>query len=69
MARVLLGVRGLETRDQAERVKAVIAAAGGVQAVALNADGQLEVEYDDSEVTVMDLIRALRRIGFLAGVE
>ena len=34
------------------------------------ADAQrVNVVYDPSEVTVMDLIRALRRIGFLAGME
>jgi len=31
--------------------------------------GQVEVRYDDTETTVMEMIRALRRLGYLAGME
>ena len=53
----------------AERVKRTLGAVRGVGSVEANVDGQATVEYDDAEVTVMDLIRSLRRIGFLAGME
>jgi copper chaperone len=69
MARVLLGVRGMDTPVAADRVKRTLALVGGVVSVDVNTDGQAAVEYDDSELTVMDLIRSLRRIGFLAGME
>lgn len=69
MTRVLLGVRGMDTPAAAERVRRTLALVGGVSSVEANADGQAAVEYDDSEVTVMDLIRSLRQIGFLAGME
>lgn len=69
MARVLLGVRGMDTEAAAERVKSTLAGVRGVATVEANKDGQAAVEYDDSEVTVMDLIRSLRQIGFLAGME
>lgn len=69
MARVLLGVRGMDNSAAAERVKRTLAQVAGVSMVEANADGQAAVEYDDSEVTVMDLIRSLRQIGFLAGME
>lgn len=69
MARVLLGVRGMDNPAAAERVKRTLSAVKGVASVEANADGQAAVEYDDAEVTVMDLIRSLRQIGFLAGME
>lgn len=69
MARVLLGVRGMDNVAAAERVKRTLAGVAGVSSVEANADGQAAVEYDDSRVTVMDLIRSLRQIGFLAGME
>lgn len=69
MARVLLGVRGMDTPAAREKVSAVLRTLDGVERVDANEDGQAAVEYDDSELTVMDLIRALRRIGFLAGME
>lgn len=69
MARVLLGVQGMDTPASAERVRRTLLEVDGVQKVDANRDGQASVEYDDSEITVMDLIRALRGIGFLAGME
>jgi copper chaperone CopZ len=52
-----------------ERVAAALRSLDGVASVEPNVHGQAAVEYDASEITVMDLIRALRRIGFLAGME
>ncbi len=68
-ARVLLGVRGMDTADSRGRVEATLRAVRGVLAAEASPDRQVAVEYDAAEVTVMDLIRALRRIGFLAGME
>ena len=67
--RVLLGVRGMETRDSADMVSETLRAVPGVLNVDAGTDSQAVVEYDASELTVMDLIRSLRRIGFLAGME
>ncbi len=69
MTRVLLGVRGMDTPQAAERVKETLLAVAGVARVETAADGQAAVEYDAGSVTVMDLIRALRKQGFLAGME
>lgn len=68
-ARVLLGVRGMDTGASRERVEATLRGVRGVLSAEASSDLQVAVEYDDAEVTVMDLIRALRRIGFLAGME
>jgi len=68
-ARVLLGVRGMDTPSSRETVEEALRAVGGVRRVEASSDLQVAVEYDAAEVTVMDLIRALRRIGFLAGME
>lgn len=67
--RVLLGVRGMDTPAARERVQATLLGVAGVASAEASADGQVAVTYDAGEVTVMDLIRALRRIGFLAGME
>jgi copper chaperone len=69
VTRVLLGVRGMDTPGAAERVRKTLSTVDGVLSVDANSDGQATVEYDDSEITVMDLIRSLRQIGFLAGME
>jgi copper chaperone len=68
-ARVLLGVRGMDTEASRGRVEQALRALRGVRDVKASSDLQVAVEYDAGEVTVMDLIRALRRIGFLAGME
>lgn len=68
-ARVLLGVRGMDTADSQGRVEQTLRSVRGVVRVEASSDRQVAVEYDAAEVTVMDLIRALRRIGFLAGME
>lgn len=67
--RVLLGVRGMDTRDAADLVAETLRELSGVTMVEAGTDGQAVVEYDYVELTVMDLIRALRRRGFLAGME
>lgn len=69
MTRVLLGVRGMDTPDAKERVRDTLLAVDGVETVEVGADQQAAVSYDPTAVTVMELIRALRNIGFLAGME
>ena len=69
VARVLLGVRGMDTAASRTRVEETLRSVRGVLAVEASSDLQVAVEYDAGEVTVMDLIRALRRLGFLAGME
>lgn len=68
MTRVLLGVRGLPDPAAAERVMASLQGVRGVSGVSHPHPGQLEVTYDPSAATVMDLIRAVREQGFLAGM-
>jgi len=68
MTRVLLGVRGLPDPAAAERVVVALKAVGGVQTVSSPHPGQMEVTYDPADLTVMDLIRAVRGQGFLAGM-
>ena len=62
-------VRGMDTDDSRVQVVQTLQAVVGVVSVTPADARQVSVEYDPSEVTVMDLIRALRRIGFLAGME
>lgn len=69
LARALVAVRGMETEDATRRVHVALAAVRGVHAVNPGDGGKMVVDYDPSEATVMDLIRSLRRIGFLAGME
>ncbi|GGK94265.1 hypothetical protein GCM10010844_10910 [Deinococcus radiotolerans] len=64
--RVLLGVRGMN-RDAGLTVAQALSALPGV-VKATPDEGQLEVHYDPSQLTVMDLVRAIRRQGFLAGM-
>lgn len=68
-ARVLLGVRGLDEDDDRRRVHEALAATPGVLEVGAGDAGLVEVRYDDTETTVMEMIRALRRLGYLAGME
>lgn len=69
MTRVLLGVRGMDTPAAKQKVKKTLLQVDGVETVEVGADDQAAVSYDPTVVTVMDLIRALRHIGFLAGME
>lgn len=66
---MLLGVRGMDTEASRGRVEETLRTVRGVLGAEASTDLQVAVEYDPTEVTVMDLIRALRRIGFLAGME
>jgi copper chaperone len=67
-SRVLLGVRGMDTDGAREKVTAALRALPGVASVDAAGAQQLLVEYDAGDLTVMDLIRAVRRVGFLAGM-
>lgn len=67
--RVLLGVRGMTTPEAARQVKEALLKVEGVAKVEPGFYEQAAVEYDGSSVTVMDLIRALRQVGFTAGME
>lgn len=64
--RVLLGVRGMN-REAGEKVAAALLKLAGVSKAVPDA-GQIEVHYDPSAQTVMDLVRAVRAQGFLAGM-
>jgi len=66
--RVMLGVRGMDNASATELVTETLTGVPGVESVEAGLDGQAVVVYDASELTVMDLIRALRREGFLAGM-
>jgi copper chaperone len=68
MTRVLLGIRGLEKPDQADKISSALKKIPGVQTVKPGDKGQIEVEYDAQKLTVMDLIRTVREQGFLAGM-
>jgi len=67
--RAVVGVRGMDTPEARKRVRAALAAVSGVKDVQEGDGAKMVVDYDPTEATVMDLIRALRRIGFLAGME
>jgi len=66
--RALLAVRGLDTDAARAKVLATLRGVAGVVEATSVGDAQVLVRYDGGEVTVMDLIRALRRLGFVAGM-
>ncbi|MCL4454125.1 MAG: heavy-metal-associated domain-containing protein [Deinococcus sp.] len=68
MNRVLLGVRGVEKPEQTEKILAALRKVAGVSSVSSQTPGEVEIEYDENELTVMDLIRAVHQHGFLAGM-
>lgn len=68
-ARVLMGVRGMDTPAAQERALAALRAVPGVLVATPSDAARISVEYDPTEATAMDLIRALRRVGFHAGME
>jgi len=68
MNRVLLGIRGAQTEDQMQTVLAALKNIEGVARAEAVQAGQVLVEYDPHRLTVMDLIRAVRERGFLAGM-
>ena len=69
MARVLLGVKGMDNMNSAEKVWETLMSLEGVVKVDVSPQQQATVEYNENDLTTMDLIRALRKIGFLAGME
>jgi copper chaperone CopZ len=69
MARVLLGVKEMNTDARAEKVKALLMSLEGVSNVDAKGDQQATVNYDEDIISVMDLIRALREKGLTAGME
>lgn len=69
LQRVMIGVQGMDNDAAAEKVAEALKRLPGVSTVEAGPDGTAVVEYDAAEATVMDLIRGLRRIGFLAGME
>lgn len=68
MARVLLGIREMDNEGDASKVKEALLAVEGVQKVEASGK-QAAVEYDPADSTITDLIRALRKVGFSAGME
>lgn len=66
--RALLTVRGLDNEPARAKVLAALHAVPGVFEAQPAGEGQVLVAYDGGETTVMDLLRALRRIGFVAGM-
>ncbi|WP_291426537.1 heavy-metal-associated domain-containing protein [Deinococcus sp.] len=64
--RVLLGVRGMN-KEAGEKVAAALLALPGVSKAVPDV-GQIEVHYDPSHHTIMDLVRTVRTQGFLAGM-
>lgn len=65
-ARVLLGVRGMD-REAGERIAAILRQTPGVTQATPD-QGQIAVHYDPGRLTVMDLVRLVRKQGFLAGM-
>jgi len=66
--RIMLGIQGVESEAQMEKVVAALARQKGVLKTEVQQLGQIAVEYDPHRLTVMDLIRAVREEGFLAGM-
>jgi len=69
MARVLLGVKQMNTPARADKVKALLMSLEGVNKVEAGADEQATINYDEEVISVMDLIRALGEKGLQAGME
>lgn len=66
ITRVILGVRGM-SREAGLKVSEALQQVEGIHK-AIPDDGQIEVHYDSTALTNMDLIRAVRQQGFLAGM-
>lgn len=65
-ARVLIGVRGMD-KEAGVRISKVLLDLPGVTQAQPD-QGQIAVQYDPTALTVMDLLRAIRKQGFLAGM-
>ena len=57
----------MDNEGDADKAKEVLLAVDGVQKVEASR-GQAAVEYDPADSTITDLIRALRKVGFSAGM-
>jgi len=68
MNRVMLGIQGVENFEQMKKVTEALSKQQGVLKAEAQQLGQVVVEYDPHRLTVMDLIRAVREEGFLAGM-
>jgi copper chaperone len=68
MNRVLIGIRGEPTPEGMDRILKALRALEGVEEAQATGPAQLQVTYDPQSLTVMDLIRAIREEGFLAGM-
>lgn len=64
----MLSVRGMDDDSARDKVVATLRSVPGVVTADASGASQVLVSYDGGEVTVMDLIRALRRLGFVAGM-
>lgn len=64
----MLSVRGMDGDDARSKVVTALRAVPGVVTADASSGQQVLVTYDGGDVTVMDLIRVLRRLGFLAGM-
>lgn len=69
MTRVLLGVKGMNSKERADKIKQVLLSVEGVEKVEADKSEQAAVTYDEGMVTVMDLVGTLRRLGIRAGME
>lgn len=65
-ARVILGVRGMD-KEAGERISAALMEHPAISQ-AVPDQGQIAVSYDPGLLTVMDLVRLVRKQGFLAGM-
>lgn len=68
MARVMLGVKGMNTKERTSKVEKMLMAVKGVISVKAQLDQQVAIEYDDDMLTAIDLIRPLRTAGLTAGM-
>lgn len=68
MARVMLGVKGMNTKERMAKVEGLLLEVEGITRVRAQMDQQVAVEYNEQEITTMDIIRPLRNIGLTAGM-
>lgn len=68
-ATALMRVRGMDNEHAVALVTNALHEVFGVYEARLVDTERLSVDYDPSDVTVVDLIRAVRKLGFLAGIE
>ncbi len=66
--KALMQVHGLSDAESTKRVIESLQGLSGVESVKVSDRGVLAVAYDGSYLTVMDLIRNVRKQGFLASM-